>query len=399
MYLFIKARYFIQSKFIFAIFESFRYGNIVLVDVKNADNVLFKKINEPDKPTCTVYIYDCPEFFRLLCAKNELGLGEGYVSDVWSCTELPLFITYLIQNRHSVSVPSFKRYDFFSKDQNTDKVNVCKHYDVGNDFYETFLTDKLSAYTCALFDNDETSLEEGQINKVDTVIRKMNVKENGKILDVGCGWGKIADYVSKQTKCQVTAVTISAAQADYIKATTNVENVVAVEGDYRDITGVYDAIYSLGFMEHVRYENYDTFFQMIKRTLKPGGRCVMHNIVHTEGPQPTGTVGQTFISEHIFPGGQLPCNEWIMTAILRNGLQVAHNEFFGGQHYAKTLYHWRKNMMSSQTAILSKYDQSLIDTYEYYFASCEAAFTAGTMGICHYVITNTDTCTLSNTYR
>jgi cyclopropane-fatty-acyl-phospholipid synthase len=150
--------------------------------------------------------------------------------------------------------------------------------------------------------------------------------------------------------------------------------------------------------EHVRYENYNEFFKMIKRCLKPSGKCLIHTIVSLEKISPHN-VNKTFISKHIFPGGQIPVTEWIIKAIIENELSIIHIEYFGGQHYAKTLNQWNKNMFDKSDYIIEKYGKNLLLKYEYYFKICEAVFTSGMMGISHILITNDITVNCNNNFN
>jgi len=380
--------------FMVKIFNKFNHGNFKMIDMKN-NTTIFEKINNKDEQIATFNIYNVEKFFTEMWNKCELGIGETYVNGHWSSNNLYELLLVLLKNRNNECIPKLNSYNFFNKSLKYDKSNISFHYDVGNDFYETFLTDKLSAYTCGFFLNDNTTLEEAQYNKVNTVIQKMNPTANKTILDIGCGWGKIANYVSEQTNCKVTGITISKEQIKFIKE--KLPNVNGIEKDYRELNEKYDYIYSIGMFEHVRYENYDDFFKMVKRCLSKGGRCVVHTIISTEETDKY-SVNETFISKHIFPGAQIPNNDWITNAIMRNDLNIVHTEFFGGQHYARTLRHWRENMLKNKEYIMQSYGKKILDTYEYYFASCEAAFTSGSMGIGHYVITNNNTVGLENNF-
>ena len=381
--------------FMMKIFNTFEYGNLKIIDVKNNNETIFKKINDETEHTSVVYIDNLNDFLTNVWDKSELGIGETYVNGYWHSDDLLQFMLVLLKNRNNTSIPTFSAYNFYSKSLEYDKTNVSSHYDVGNDFYETFLTDKLSAYTCGFFLNNNTTLEEAQYNKVNMIIKKMNPAQNKTILDVGCGWGKIANYVAEQTNCKVTGITISKEQVKYIKNT--LKNINVIEQDYRELHDKFGYIYSIGMFEHVRYENYDEFFKMVKRCLHKDGRCVLHTIISLEETS-KASVNETFISKHIFPGAQIPNNDWIVNSVMRNKLNIIHTEYFGGQHYAKTLHLWRESMLKNKEYILKTYDKKLLDTYEYYFASCEAAFTCGSMGICHYVITNDITVDLDNNY-
>jgi cyclopropane-fatty-acyl-phospholipid synthase len=380
--------------FIFKIFGKFKYGNFKFIDDKNK-NIIFSKINNKSKKISNIYIKNINNFFTSIWTDGELGIGESYVNNEWYSDNLLLFLTILVLNRNNEYIPKFDFYSFYNKSLDYDKSNISFHYDVGNDFYETFLTDKLSAYTCGFFINNDTSLEEAQLNKVNTIIKKMNVLPNKTILDIGCGWGKIANYVSEQTKCKITGITISKEQVKFIK--DSLKNIDVIEQDYRKVNTKFDYIYSIGMFEHVRYENYDSFFSMIKRCLNKTGRFVLHTIISTEKTNPE-IHNETFISKHIFPGGQIPNNDWITNAVLRNNLNIIHTEYFGGQHYAKTLHIWRENMLKKKDYILKNYSEKLLNTYDYYFSVCEALFTSGSMGIGHYIITNNDIVDLNNNF-
>lgn len=378
------------------VFSTFKTGNLELIDVKN-NSTIFKLINDSSGQIIRVYINNIDKFFTSLYDNQEIGLGESFMNGYWYSNNLFLFLLLLILNQNNQNIPDLSSYNFYNKSLTNDKINIKHHYDVGNDFYLTFLTDKLSAYSCGFFINNNTTLEEAQLNKVNTIIKKLNILPNKTILDIGCGWGKIANYVSEQTKCHVTGITLSDEQIKYAKNNFSDKNVNIIGEDYRNLNKQFDYIYSIGMFEHVRYENYDDFFITIKRCLKPGGRFLLHTIVSTVITNPK-QVGKTFVSKYIFPGGQIPNNDWITNSILKNNLNIIHTEFFGGQHYARTLNLWNKNMLAKSDLILSSYNLELLKKYEYYFNVCEACFTAGELGIGHYLITNDITVDVNNNF-
>ena len=398
---------YVAEYFILYIFSKFKIGNFELIDystenrinpTNNTKKIILQVINDNTEPVVQVYILNKQIFFDSLYHDGELGLGESYMAgNVWFSTNIQDFLLILQLNRNNPYIPKFKSYNFYNKNLLTDKKNIVHHYDVGNDFYQTFLTDSLSAYTCGFWKNSTTTLEEAQLNKVNTVIKKINPKPGSAILDIGCGWGKIANYVAKTTKCHVTGITISDEQVLFATENLNKNNVTIINKDYRNLNTTYDYIYSIGILEHVRYENYDEFFNIIKKCLKPGGRCLIHTIVSLEPATPY-IVDETFISKHIFPGGQIPAIQWIVDAINRNNLTIIHTEYFGGQHYAKTLNQWNKNMYAESDYIIKTYSKNLLLKYEYYFKICEATFTSGAMGIAHFLITNDITVNVDNNF-
>ena len=256
--------------------------------------------------------------------------------------------------------------------------------------------DDLSAYSCGIWQNDTDTLNDAQYRKVNIIINKLNPKHNSNILDIGCGWGKIANYVANKTKSLVDGITLSDEQVKYAKQNYK-NNVNIINMHYLKLNKQYDYIYSIGMFEHVRYENYNDFFKCIKRILKPNGRMLLHTIIDTERKE-SNYIEKTFMSEHIFPGGQIPNNDWITEHIVRNELSIIHYEYYGGQHYAKTLNTWYKNMVLNKKYVLENYGEKIFRTYEYYFNICEAGFRSGKMGVGHYLIVNNQINSLTNNY-
>jgi cyclopropane-fatty-acyl-phospholipid synthase len=247
--------------------------------------------------------------------------------------------------------------------------------------------------------NQPDTLNDAQYNKVNTIIKKLQAKPGSSILDIGCGWGKIANYIANTTKSKVTGITISDEQEKYGLTTYNPDVVKIINMDYRGLKEQFDCIYSIGMFEHVRYENYDNFFQIIKKILKPGGRFVLHTIITFDESNKISRQGDNFVTTHIFPGGQIPQNDWIIQKARASGLNVVHFEGFGGQHYAKTLKTWRENIWKEKDYIRTKYPEQLLLKYDYYFAICEAGFNTGILGIGHYVIVPEPILSLENSFN
>ncbi len=390
---------FIPKPVVIYILSTFDKGNFILIDKNNLE--LVKIINEPNNIIPIVKILDQNAFFTSLYESGELGLGESYMRGEWIMADNSNIIDFLntIARNHSNSnLPQCSLQDIYSFSQDYDKSNIKHHYDVGNDFYLQFLRDDLNAYSCGFWFNTNDTLNSAQFNKINTIIKKLDVKPGSSILDIGCGWGKIAKYVSDVTKSKVTGITISDEQAKFANQNYNPDKVVVINMDYRNISGQFDCIYSIGMFEHVRYENYDAFFSMIKRTLKPGGRLVLHTIIIFEKTHTVLKIGDNFVLKHIFPGGQIPNNDWILNKARANGLNIIHFEGFGGQHYAKTLRTWRENMWKEKDYIRSKYPEELLLKYDYYFSICEAGFNTGYLGIGHYVIVSDPILSINNSF-
>ena len=151
--------------------------------------------------------------------------------------------------------------------------------------------------------------------------------------------------------------------------------------------------------EHVGYKNYDVFFQMINRCLEPNGRCVLHTIISTTMNDPYDVDNNTFINTYIFPGGQIPNNDWILDKIKSNGLNVIHFESFGGQHYAKTLDAWRNNMLNSADYVKKHFSEELLLKFDYYFSICRSGFITGNLAIGHYIIVHDEKLSINNSFN
>jgi len=354
--------------------------------------VEFVKSNEcTDNKKITVLILDHKDFVDSLWSKGEVGLGESYSRGSWSCNRLQDFLKLLIKNQDRLQ--SYRnKISYNTQSSKEDKKSISHHYDVGNDFYSIFLTDSFQTYSCAIWSHssEKESLDAAQQRKIDIIIRKLSLQQNAQILDIGCGWGKIADYVSKKTGANVTGITLSENQLNYAKKLPN-ENLKFLLKDYRHLPEnvKYDGIYSIGMLEHVRGQNFDLFFNKIHNILQPGGKFVLHTIISGREKMDQKNALDCYVTTHIFPNGQIPHLNWIEKAVRHNKMQMQHVEYFGGQHYAETLKVWKQHMISKSDKILEMgYNKDLLRSYEYYFTICEAAFRIGDLHVAHIIIVN-----------
>jgi cyclopropane-fatty-acyl-phospholipid synthase len=231
------------------------------------------------------------------------------------------------------------------------------------------------------------------MNKVETVIRKLNLPTGGdnsndkrriRLLDVGCGWGRIADYIGERTGAQMDAITISKEQANY--ARKHLKNVRVHLGHYQTFQAeeLYDAVYSIGIMEHIGCPRYDEYFEKMRGLVVDNGTIFLHTIINLQDSGETCTLGnKSFITTRIFPDGKIPDTQWIIDSARKSDLTLHHYEIYGGHHYARTLHLWRENLLKNQH--MFRRDRSIIRMYEIYLAMCEAAFSDGQMGLAHFV--------------
>ena len=252
---------------------------------------------------------------------------------------------------------------------------IGKHYDVSNEFYEKVLGPSM-AYTCAVFPKPDASLEEAQEEKFDLVARKLGLERGMRLLDVGCGWGGMARHAAAHYGVQVVGVTLSAAQASWGAAAVERDGlsgqVQILHRDYRDAPGSdYDAISSIGLMEHVGVRNYPAYFAFLKGKLRDGGRLLNHCITrpdNTQSPMPGH-----FIDRYVFPDGELAGSGRIITEAQNAGLEVRHEENLR-EHYALTLKHWCANLVRNWDACVADVGEPTARVWGLYMAGSRLGF-------------------------
>jgi len=253
------------------------------------------------------------------------------------------------------------------------KRNVRHHYDIGEELYDLFLDKKHRQYSCAYFTKNNESLEEAQQNKINHIIKKLNLKPEHKVLDIGCGWGGMAFEIAQQSQCEVTGISLSENQIKYCKEKAkelNLDNQVRFELlDYRSVNSKFDRIVSVGAFEHFGKKFYKTFFKKIKNIMNDDGICLLHTIGSVDEPGPI----QPFIQKYIFPGGIVPSLSEIITPIEKTGLVLSDCETLI-HHYDKTLKAWLDRFMKNKEKAKYLHNKEFVRMWEFYLASCSAGF-------------------------
>jgi len=253
------------------------------------------------------------------------------------------------------------------------KKNVKHHYDIGEELYDLFLDKKHRQYSCAYFTKDNESLEDAQQNKINHIIKKLNLKAGNKVLDIGCGWGGMAFEIARQSECEVTGISLSENQIKYCKEKAkelNLGNQVKFELlDYRSINRKFDRVVSVGAFEHFGKKFYKTFFKKLKNILNDDGICLLHTIGSVDSPSPP----QTWIQSRIFPGGVVPSLSEMIDPIEKTGLIVSDCETLI-HHYDKTLKAWLDRFMENKEKAKYMYYKEFVRMWEFYLSSCSAAF-------------------------
>jgi cyclopropane-fatty-acyl-phospholipid synthase len=250
--------------------------------------------------------------------------------------------------------------------------NVAHHYDLSVDFYRRFLDPDLQ-YSCAYFPGPGASLEEAQAAKKAHLAAKLLLRPGHKVLEIGCGWGGLGLTLAQAADVAFEGITLSTEQLATAQARAEAAGLSTRAKfsltDYRDVTGTYDRIVSVGMFEHVGRPNFQTYFDQVARLLTDDGVAVIHSIGRAEGPAFT----QPWIAKYIFPGGYIPALSETLAAVERAGLIVADIEILR-LHYAETLRCWRERFTARRAEIVELYDERFCRMWEFYLCVSELAF-------------------------
>ncbi|MBN2223595.1 MAG: class I SAM-dependent methyltransferase [Deltaproteobacteria bacterium] len=330
---------------------------------------------------------------RRLLTGISLGFGEGYMNgeievegDLQQLLSLPSqfgsgngrlsFFTAL-----SEWAASFRNRNALSGSRK----NVSHHYDISNDFYRLWLDHNLQ-YTCSYFTDPSVDLNSSQLKKMDYICKKADLKEGQTVIETGCGWGGLAVYAAKRYGVHVTAYNISGEQISYARRLADEaevgDRVCFLDADYRNAEGSYDRFISIGMLEHVGKENYRTFVDVIKRTLKKGGRGVIHFIGKV-----TPKKGDAWVAKYIFPGGYSPALSEVLIPFEKTGLNVRDVENLR-LHYAQTLDHWARQFENEIDTIRETFDERFIRMWRFYLNCSSAGFKWGGLALYQIIFTN-----------
>ena len=255
------------------------------------------------------------------------------------------------------------------------KSNVAHHYDISEKLYDLFL-DENRQYSCAYFKNDNETIEQAQKNKMNHIIKKLHLKPNLKVLDIGSGWGTLALEIAKQSKCEVLGITLSENQLEYSRNKAkelNLENQVRFElVDYRKLNEKFDRVVSVGMLEHVGKKFYNKYFNSVSKFLNEDGVA----LIHTIGSVMTPRDPHPWISKYIFPGGYTPSLSELAKPIEKSNMIIADMEVLR-MHYAHTLRNWKSRFLGKKEEVLKMFDERFFRMWEFYLAGCEMAFKWG----------------------
>ena len=361
----------------------FKEDGFILVDANSTEHVIGKP---KKKIPIRIRLLDKSLHYKLLLLPD-LYFGEAYtdgslVIENGSITELlDIALKNIGRNEINLYAKIIKKikgtyryvtnFNLISKS----KKNVTHHYDISEKLYDLFL-DSNRLYSCAYFKNENDSLETAQNNKIDHIIKKLNLKPNQKVLDIGSGWGSLAIEIAKKTQCEVLGITLSENQLKYSIQKTkemNLENQVRFKlMDYRELNEKFDRIVSVGMFEHVGRKFYKNYFKTVNKLLKEDGVALIHTIGSVVSPRDP----HPWITKYIFPGGYTPSLSEIAGPIEKSGLIISDMEVLR-MHYSHTLRHWKERFIGKKEEVLAMFDEKFFRMWEFYLASCEMTFKWG----------------------
>jgi cyclopropane-fatty-acyl-phospholipid synthase len=267
--------------------------------------------------------------------------------------------------------------------------NIAAHYDLGNEFYKHWL-DAGMTYSAGLFSSPGQSLEEAQDAKLDRVLGLLELAGGERVLEIGCGWGGLAERLLQKHDCTVTGITLSAEQLAYarhrLRDDIGTGRCDLRLQDYRDVHGTFDRIVSIEMLEAVGEAYWPTYFEKLRDHLRPGGIAVLQVITIGEDRFEKYRRMPDFIQKYIFPGGMLPTTQIIERETAKAGLQVVASEFFA-EGYARTLEEWKRRFQEAWPAIEAlSFDERFKRMWDYYLAYCQTGFETRTIDVGFYKI-------------
>nr|WP_024967939.1 cyclopropane fatty acyl phospholipid synthase [Pantoea sp. IMH] len=317
-----------------------------------------------------------PDFFKRVLQEGSLGLGESYMDGWWECERLDIFFHRVLAARLDHELPHHFKDTLrvvaarLTNLQSRKRAWIVgrEHYDLGNDLFSRML-DPYMQYSCGYWKEAKT-LEQAQDAKLKLICEKLQLAPGMTLLDIGCGWGGLAEYAARHYGAKVSGVTISAEQQKMAQQRCEGLDVTILLQDYRDLDRQFDRIVSVGMFEHVGPKNYATYFEVVNRNLKPDGLFLLHTI----GANKTDESVDAWINRYIFPNGCLPSVRHIADAHEPYFVMEDWHNF--GQDYDLTLMAWYQRFLAAWPGLAEAYGERFKRMFTYYLNACAGAFRA-----------------------
>ncbi len=384
------------ARTVLRLMQSLQYGSIT-VQLPGGTMQRFGGMAQPHATICLHNWKPCAAALK----SGDIGFAESFIAGDWTTPNLTDLIRVLVKNRAAVDSMIFGSWwgRLFYRikhllNRNTranSQKNIHAHYDLGNAFYQLWLDETMN-YSSALFQgNYAQPMAQAQKDKVRRALQLANVKAGDRVLEIGCGWGALAEMATTEMGAHITGVTLSTEQLAYAQNRMQRFGVQSQADlrlqDYRDIQDApFDAICSIEMIEAVGREYWPQYFATVSKLLKTGGRACIQSIVIDDALYARYIESTDFIQQYIFPGGCLPCPAEFKRQAEAAGLKVV-DELAFGHDYAETLKRWREAFLSQREQVMANnFDERFMRIWEFYLAYCEGAFAENNIDVVQYTL-------------
>ncbi|MBA3596677.1 MAG: class I SAM-dependent methyltransferase [Methylibium sp.] len=388
-----------SARAVFRLLSRLRHGQLD-VHLPDGSSARFGSLHEDSDTRALIHLRNWNVCGAAL-ASGDIGFAEGYIAGDWSTPDLPALLELFIANRNEIervvygswwgSLLHRVRHRFNRNSRAGSRKNIHAHYDLGNAFYRLWLDETMS-YSSAWFAGDTRQpTERAQLAKIRRALVEVGVAAGARVLEIGCGWGGVAEVAARDFGAHVTGVTLSSEQLDHAQARLARGGLTQRADlrfqDYRDIPdGPFDAIVSIEMFEAVGREYWPDFFRTVHDKLVPGGRACIQSITIREDLFERYIRSTDFIQQYIFPGGLLPSVGAFEAEAAKAGLEVEQRLCFG-KDYAVTLTRWRERFASQERQVLALgFDTRFLRIWEFYMAYCQAAFATGNTDVVQFTL-------------
>ena len=381
-----------------------------LVGLKQAgltirDPVGTTRLGQPGAELQAEVIVHDMRFWRLLATGGSVGAAEAYMAGLWDTSDPVAVVRVLARNRNVL--PELERggarianvllgfwHAYNRNSLNGSRRNISAHYDLGNEFFATWLDERMM-YSSALYLQADDGLEQAQLNKLDRICRKLDLGGEDHLLEIGTGWGGLAIHAAEHYGCRVTTTTISQAQYEYacdsVRRAGLGDRITVLLRDYRDLDGQYDKLVSVEMIEAVGHHYLDTYLGTIDRLLKPEGLALIQAITIEDNRYREALGNIDFIKRYIFPGSFIPSVSAITASMARaTRLGLVELADFGAS-YALTIKSWRERFEAAWESISEMgFDQTFRRRWRWYLAYCEGGFRERAISDVHLLLAGPD---------
>jgi cyclopropane-fatty-acyl-phospholipid synthase len=379
------------ARVLLAILERLQIGQIDLI---TPDGRLHAFVGPDPGPQAMLRIHDwrvCTDVLRA----GDIGFAESYIAKRWDTPDLARLLAVVAVNHSALESAIYGRWwGAFAyrlrhllrgNSRGQARRNIHAHYDLGNEFYRSWL-DATMTYSAGMFEGRlDRGLEEAQSVKYERILENLGVDAGDTVLEIGCGWGGFAEHAARSRGCRVHGITLSREQLAYARERADKAGVGGLATfelrDYRDVRGEYDHVVSIEMFEAVGEKYWPQYFRAVRDRLKSGGRALIQTISIADRLFARYRTGTDFIQQYIFPGGMLPSEEVFRDRAAQQGLIVGGSVAFR-HDYVETIRRWRHRFNARLTDLHALgFDERFVRTWNFYLAYCEAGFRAGTIDV------------------